>query len=320
MAEPAGGVDPRREPEPDRAGVDRGGIDARGAHERAQARRLVVRARRRRPAATRPRFSSTSGTTSATVASATRSRCRSRSRHAERLEQLVDDAGAAELRERVVGRPRRDDRAVGERVAGPVVVGDDDLEPARRAPRPPPSTAVMPQSTVSTSPQPSLGEPRERLAARRRSPPRSGSAGASRRPRRGRGARRRRARWRRCRRRRSRRGRRCAPPAAIAARIASQAALMSPSRNGSWAGSLGGEEGPRLLGVAVAPPDEDARRRLAEPERRRERLDLAAGARTHRPRALVHPKDTVRRSDGRASSCRTRVQRVCRGSVSIALS
>ena len=50
---------------------------------------------------------------------------------AERLEELQDDAGAAELRERIVGRARRDDRAVGQRLAGPVVIGDDDLEAAR---------------------------------------------------------------------------------------------------------------------------------------------------------------------------------------------
>ena len=49
----------------------------------------------------------------------------------ERLAELVDDTGAAELRERIVGRTRRDDRAVGERLAWPVVVGDDHLEPAR---------------------------------------------------------------------------------------------------------------------------------------------------------------------------------------------
>ena len=49
----------------------------------------------------------------------------------QRLAELVDDAGAAELRERVVGRARGDDRAVGQRLAGPVVVGDDDVEPAR---------------------------------------------------------------------------------------------------------------------------------------------------------------------------------------------
>ena len=49
----------------------------------------------------------------------------------ERLAELVDDAGAAELRKRIVGRTRRDDRAVGQRLARPVMVGDDHLEPAR---------------------------------------------------------------------------------------------------------------------------------------------------------------------------------------------
>ena len=48
----------------------------------------------------------------------------------ERLAELVYDAGAAQLRERIVGRPRRDDRAVGQRLARPVVVRDDHLEPA----------------------------------------------------------------------------------------------------------------------------------------------------------------------------------------------
>ena len=47
----------------------------------------------------------------------------------QRLGELPDDAGAAEAGERVVALQRRDDRAVRERVARPVVVGDDDLEP-----------------------------------------------------------------------------------------------------------------------------------------------------------------------------------------------
>ena len=49
----------------------------------------------------------------------------------QRLAELVDDAGAAELRERILGGARRDDRAVGQRLARPVVVGDDDVEPTR---------------------------------------------------------------------------------------------------------------------------------------------------------------------------------------------
>ena len=56
----------------------------------------------------------------------------------QRLAELVDDAGAAELRERVVGGPGGDDRAVGQLVAGAVVVGDDHVEPGgARLARPP---------------------------------------------------------------------------------------------------------------------------------------------------------------------------------------
>ena len=47
----------------------------------------------------------------------------------ERAGERVHDARAAELGARVCGRARRDDRAVGERVPGPVVVGDDHVEP-----------------------------------------------------------------------------------------------------------------------------------------------------------------------------------------------
>ncbi len=49
----------------------------------------------------------------------------------ERLAELVDDTRPAELGERIVGRARRDDRAVGQGRPGPVVVGHDHLEPER---------------------------------------------------------------------------------------------------------------------------------------------------------------------------------------------
>src|SRR5687767_12432923 len=49
----------------------------------------------------------------------------------ERLPELEDDAGATELRKRVVGRPRDDERTVGKALARPMVVGDDDVEPLR---------------------------------------------------------------------------------------------------------------------------------------------------------------------------------------------
>ena len=50
----------------------------------------------------------------------------------ERLRELDDDAGAAELGKRVVGGPRGDDRAVRQRLRRAMVVGDDhvDAEPA----------------------------------------------------------------------------------------------------------------------------------------------------------------------------------------------
>jgi len=47
----------------------------------------------------------------------------------ERLAELVHDSGPAQLRERVGGRPRGDDRAVRKRLPGAVVVGDHDVEP-----------------------------------------------------------------------------------------------------------------------------------------------------------------------------------------------
>ena len=53
-------------------------------------------------------------------------------------------------------------------------------------------------------------------------------------------------------------------------------------------GRLGSQEGPRRVGVAVSPPDEDGCRRVTDAERRGKLPHLAAGARTHRPGALVH--------------------------------
>ena len=47
----------------------------------------------------------------------------------QRLRELVDDARATEIRKGIVGGSRGDDRTVGQRVGGPVMVGDDDVEP-----------------------------------------------------------------------------------------------------------------------------------------------------------------------------------------------
>ena len=72
----------------------------------------------------------------------------------ERLAELVDDARAAQLRERVVGGPRSDEGTVRERFARPVNARDDDLEPRARASAIS-STPVTPQSTARDAPQPS---------------------------------------------------------------------------------------------------------------------------------------------------------------------
>ena len=149
--------------------------------------------------------------------------------------ELVDDAGAAELRERVVGRPRRDDRAVGQGLARPVVVGDDDLEPRRPGLRDlldGRDPAVDGQNERATL----LREPRQRLARdavalleAARQVPLDVGAEAARAPSP-------RARSRRCRPRRSRRARRSARLRRSSRGSRAQAASMSPSRNGSWPG------------------------------------------------------------------------------------
>src|SRR5438067_1777845 len=51
---------------------------------------------------------------------------------------------------------------------------------------------------------------------------------------------------------------------------------------------LAGQEGPRLVGVAVSAPDEHAGRDLADPERLSELARLPVRARTDRPSALLH--------------------------------
>ena len=80
----------------------------------------------------------------------------------QRLGELPDDAGAAEAGERIVALQRCDDRAGRERVARPVMVGDDDLEPERVRQLDlgdPGDAAVDRQDEVETL----LGEPGQRL-------------------------------------------------------------------------------------------------------------------------------------------------------------
>ena len=131
MREPPRCVDPGRQAEPDGAGVDGGRVDPGRAHERTQPRLL------------RPRQRFQPGAREVPVLVHERDDVRDRgdgdeiqvppqllrARAEERLPELVDDPGAAELGEWIVGRPHRDDRAVRQLVSRPVVVGDDDVEP-----------------------------------------------------------------------------------------------------------------------------------------------------------------------------------------------
>ena len=128
---------------------------------------LAVRARARRPPIASDRFSSTSGTTSAIVARRDEVEVAARNLgiDAEQsLPELVDDAGSAELGERVLGRTGRHDGAVRQRLARPVVVGDDDVEAAF------PRLGHLgdgrdPAVDGEDEPAPLVREPRERLAA-----------------------------------------------------------------------------------------------------------------------------------------------------------
>ena len=180
----------------------------------------------------------------------------------QRLGELPDDRGAAEPGERIVALQRRDDRAVREALAGPVVVGDDDLEPEPRR-LVDLGDGGDPAVDREHELDPLVGEPRERLRRRARSPPRSARADASRARRRARAAGRRRARWRRCRRRRSRRGRRSACPAATAARIALDRLGHVAERERIVAGQRAFEERARRRRVGVAAAHEHRGERRA---------------------------------------------------------
>ena len=132
VPEASGSVQAGREPEADGPGVDRRRIDSRALHERAQ---TGLRGARK---GAQPR----DGKRSVLVderddVGDRRERDevemtpRNLGVEAEQgLAQLVDDSGSAELRERVLGRASGDDRTVGQRLARPVMVGDDDVEPA----------------------------------------------------------------------------------------------------------------------------------------------------------------------------------------------
>ena len=132
--EPPGGIDAWREPEPDGARVDGRGVDAGAPHERLEARAAgrgerPEAGRRERPVLVDERDDVRDRRQRDEVEVATDGRV---IRAEERLAELVYDARSAQLGKRVARRPGGHDRAVGKDVAGPVVVGDDHVEPATR--------------------------------------------------------------------------------------------------------------------------------------------------------------------------------------------
>ncbi len=288
MSEPAGGVDARPEPEADGARVDRGRVDACGAHERLQPR--LLRARECAQAGDRHRA----------VLVEQRDDVGDR-RHRdevemplrdvgvdaeERLTELVDDARAAQLRERIVGRPRRHDRTVGKRVAGTVMVGDDHLEAACLRLRhffDRGDAAVDREHETAAL----VREPRERrgadavaLVEAARQMPVDVRAELPEEMHRERGGR---------------------DPVDVVVAVHADAApvrdrgpdplagdLHVAEQERVVRGQLAREECPSRSGVGKAAPDENACRQLAHPERGGELGLHLVRARTHRPGALVH--------------------------------
>ena len=220
----------------------------------------------------------------------------------QRLPELVHDAGAAELGERIRGRARRDDRTGGELVARPMVIRDDHVEPeadrlahlrrrgdaavdrdhepapfARKACQRLPVDAValvearrqMPLDVRSRLAQ---HEHRQRgradsvrvVVAVHADPSSVGDRGADALDRRG--------------------------------HVAEQERIVQRL--------FAGQKGPSFVGVAVSAPDEHAGRDLADAEPLSEGARLPVRARTDRPAALLHRAFTVgRASDGTRPRC-----------------
>ena len=132
VPEATGRVQARRKTEADGPGVDGGRVDAGALHERAKT------------GLRRAREGAQSGDGERSVLVDERNDVGDRRERDEvemttgnvgldseqGLAQLEDHSRPAKLGERVRGRAGRDDRAVGQRLARPVMVGDDDVEPA----------------------------------------------------------------------------------------------------------------------------------------------------------------------------------------------
>ena len=211
---------------------------------------------------------------------------------AERLRELAHDAGAAELRERIVGRARRDDRAVRQRLAGPVMVGDDHLEPARLRGR-----HLLDGGDAAVDGEQEraalVGEPRDRvprdavafLEAARQVPLDLGAERAQ-------GE-------------NGERGR--ADPVDVVVAVDADAPSLRDrgadpldrdshvaEQEGIVRLELPDDERTRRVDVAEAPPNEDGCHRLAHLERLREGLRLRIRARLDRPGTVAHGQSTVR--------------------------
>ena len=134
--QPAGGVDPRREPEADRARVHPARVDARDLHQRLQP---GLARRRERPQAlahqppvlVHERHAVRHGGERDEVEVGVGGGGVQPGRLQQRAREQVRDAGRAQLRARVAADGRMDDRRVGQRPvrARRVVVGDDDVQP-----------------------------------------------------------------------------------------------------------------------------------------------------------------------------------------------
>ena len=139
--EPAGGVDPRREPEADGAGVERARIDAGDLHERAHAR-LARRRQRAQTLAHEPAVLSHERHDVGHRGEGHEVEILVRERGVlprpleQRRRELVRHTGRAQLGARMAADPRVHDRRVGQPAVGArrVMVGHHDVEPrgARR--------------------------------------------------------------------------------------------------------------------------------------------------------------------------------------------
>ena len=299
-AEAARGVDPRRQPEADGALVDACGIDAGGLHQGSQAGLLGSRQSaepglRQRAVLVNQRHDIGDRRQSDEVEMA---RQHVAIRPEQCLAQLVDDTCAAELRERVVGGTRGDDRAVGQLLARPVVVGDHDVD----SERPRMSDLIDrgdPAVDGEHEPASVLCELRQRLPAEAvalleaaRQMPRHVCAQLA----------------------QDEDGQRSgadavgvvvavhADPLAVGNGLPNRLAGLAhaPEQERVVTGQSALEEGARLLRIPVPAPDEDASSRLADPERSRQLARVPVQARTYRPSAVVHWMDEGTEGIGRS--------------------